>query len=99
MPYNYPPYYLSAYGLARKHGFLGSEEEWLKSLAGPKGDEGDSAYEVAVRNGFQGTEEEWLMAISDDVGEDISEGRKYRVRTEVRNDYLTLKVKYSESPK
>jgi len=36
--YENPPYYLSAYGIARKHGFRGSEEEWLESLRGPKGD-------------------------------------------------------------
>lgn len=36
--YENPPYYLTAYGIARKHGFRGTEEEWLKSLKGPKGD-------------------------------------------------------------
>ena len=39
MPYyDNPPYYLTAYGIAVKHGFRGSEEEWLESLRGPKGD-------------------------------------------------------------
>ena len=27
-----PPYYLTAYGIAVKHGFTGTEEEWLASL-------------------------------------------------------------------
>ena len=31
-------YYVSAYAIAVKHGFTGSEEEWLASLKGPKGD-------------------------------------------------------------
>ena len=31
-------YYLTAYGLAVKHGFIGTEEEWLDSLKGEKGD-------------------------------------------------------------
>lgn len=31
-------YYLSAYGLAVKHGYQGTEEEWLNSLTGPKGE-------------------------------------------------------------
>lgn len=31
-------YYLTAYGIAVKHGFTGSEEEWLESLKGDKGD-------------------------------------------------------------
>lgn len=33
-------YYLSAYGIAVKHGFDGSEEEWLASLAGEQGIQG-----------------------------------------------------------
>ena len=36
--YENPPYYLTAYGIALKHGFRGTEEEWLESLRGPKGD-------------------------------------------------------------
>lgn len=32
------PYFLTAYGIACKHGFRGTEEEWLESLRGPKGD-------------------------------------------------------------
>ena len=32
--------YISAYGIAVKHGFVGSEEEWLASLKGDKGDTG-----------------------------------------------------------
>ncbi len=31
---NYPPYFMTAYGLAVKKGFVGTEEEWLKSLEG-----------------------------------------------------------------
>ena len=33
-----PPYFLTAYGIAVKHGFQGTEEEWLASLKGDKGD-------------------------------------------------------------
>ena len=32
-----PPYYLSAYGIALKQGFSGTEEEWLASLRGEPG--------------------------------------------------------------
>lgn len=32
--------YISAYGIAIKHGFSGTEEEWLLSLKGEKGDTG-----------------------------------------------------------
>lgn len=31
-------YYITAYGIAVKHGFKGTEEEWLESLRGPQGD-------------------------------------------------------------
>lgn len=40
----YAGYYLSAYGIARKHGYTGTEEEWLAGLkgeAGPQGEKGD----------------------------------------------------------
>ena len=39
-PYNNPPYYLSAYGLAVKNGFKGTEEEYLASLKGETGETG-----------------------------------------------------------
>ncbi|MEE0896309.1 MAG: hypothetical protein U0L88_01595 [Acutalibacteraceae bacterium] len=32
--------YLSAYGIAVKHGFNGSEEEWIASLKGDRGEDG-----------------------------------------------------------
>ena len=34
-------YYITAYGLAVKHGFTGTIEEWLASLKGDKGEKGD----------------------------------------------------------
>lgn len=34
----YKGYYLSAYAIAVKHGYAGTEEAWLQSLIGPKGD-------------------------------------------------------------
>ena len=33
-------YYLSAYAIAQKHGYNGTESEWLASLKGDKGDTG-----------------------------------------------------------
>lgn len=35
--WNNPPYYLTAYGLAVKHGYTGTEEKWLESLKGEPG--------------------------------------------------------------
>lgn len=37
-----PPYFITAFGIAQKHGFTGSEEEWLASLHGEPGPKGDA---------------------------------------------------------
>ncbi len=59
----------SAYDIAVKNGFSGTEAEWLASLKGADGADGEyagkgeSAYEIAVKNGFLGTETEWLATL------------------------------------
>lgn len=53
-----PTYYLTAYGIALKHGFKGSEEEWLNSL---------TAFYLAQQAGFTGTVDEWLQVLNDPV--------------------------------
>ena len=50
----------SAYQLAVKNGYTGTEKEWIDSITGV---EGKSAYQVAVANGYSGTEEEWLNSL------------------------------------
>lgn len=47
-------YYLSAYALAVKHGYIGTEEEWLENIRGEKGSVGDP---VVVRNMYGSLEE------------------------------------------
>ena len=54
-----PPYYITAYALACRKGFRGTEEEWLASLKGGPGNTGKSAYEYAVEGGFQGSEDQF----------------------------------------
>jgi len=63
----------SAYELAVANGFVGTEVEWLASLAGSDGADGadgtngsagQSAYDLAVANGFIGTESEWLDSLA-----------------------------------
>ena len=51
---------LSAYEVALKQGFVGTESEWLASL---QGEAGQSAYEVAVKYGYCGSEEDWLKSL------------------------------------
>lgn len=60
--YDNPPYYISAYGLAVRQGFVGSLDEWLDSLAGA------SAYELAVSQGFAGTLADWLDSLAGPPG-------------------------------
>lgn len=51
---------LSAYEIAVKHGYTGTEEEWAKSLVG---NDGADAYEVAKKAGYTGSREEWLKTL------------------------------------
>lgn len=55
-----PPYYISAYGLARKMGFEGTVEEWLDSL---------TAFYMAKKAGYTGTSEEWVKKLVDPLPE------------------------------
>ena len=68
----------SAFELAILNGFVGSEAQWLASLKGDRGLQGDkgdpgpegkSAYEVAVAAGFVGSEEQWLNGLKGEKGE------------------------------
>ena len=65
---------LSAYEVAIKNGFVGTEAEWLDSLhgggSGGSGPPGLSAYQVAVKNGFVGTEAQWLASLEGRAGAD-----------------------------
>ena len=47
-----PFWYLSAYALAVKHGYLGSEEEWLAELVGPQGPAGQDGSGVEIRGTY-----------------------------------------------
>ena len=79
---------LSAYEIAVKNGFAGTEEQWLESLKGQDGQPGQngsdgvgingqnglSAYEIAVNHGFSGSEEEWLESLKGQNGLDGLDG-------------------------
>ena len=73
----------SAYQVAVSEGFVGTEAEWLESLIGPAGDDGEdgtngtnglSAYQVAVANGFVGTQPQWLASLVGLPGDDGTDG-------------------------
>lgn len=61
---------LSAYELAVKNGYVGTEAQWLESLK-----QGESAYELAVKNGYVGTEEQWLASLNGEKGKDGKDGK------------------------
>lgn len=48
---------ISAYGVAQRAGYTGTEDEWVASLSG-KG-----AYEIAQTLGFDGTQQQWLDSL------------------------------------
>ena len=53
----------SAYEIAVRNGFSGTEAEWLNSLNGSNGgagQSGKSAYEIAMENGYTGTEDDFV---------------------------------------
>ncbi len=60
---------LTAYELAVKNGFVGTEEEWLRSLRGADGENGEDLtaqglYEAAKANGYTGTFMEFCAALN-----------------------------------
>lgn len=68
----------SAYEIALDHGYVGSEADWLDSLIGPPGVDGngkagDSAYEIAKQAGFEGTKDEWLQSLQGGNGKSAYE--------------------------
>ncbi len=65
---------LSAYEVAVKDGFTGTENEWLISLVGK---EGKSAYEIAKEAGFIGTETQWLATLSQGAPEYVTDNTKF----------------------
>lgn len=61
---------LSAYEIAVKHGYTGTEDEWAKSLVG---NDGSDAYEVAKKAGYTGSREEWLKTLIGEPGKSAYE--------------------------
>ncbi len=82
----------SAYEIAVKHGYQGTEEEWAKGLT-PNGGagggaNGKSAYELAVENGYQGSVQEWLKSLVGKDGADAYEVAKKAGYAGSREEWL-----------
>lgn len=66
---------ITAYEIAVKNGFVGTEAEWLQSLHGADGEDGadlkiEDVYAWAKEKGYAGTYEEFLKELNIDVHED-----------------------------
>lgn len=53
----------SAYQIAVRNGYKGSETDWLETFRGQAGGDGLTAYQVAVKNGYNGSESDWLASL------------------------------------
>ena len=91
----------SAYEVAVRNGYDGTETEWLASLRGPAGQtgatgppgpQGYSAYEVAVRNGYDGTETEWLASLRGPAGQTGATGPQGPKGDSVTGSALTISL-------
>lgn len=77
---------LSAYEIAKVHGYYGTEELWLQSLKGECGEsgadgkdgrdgiDGKSAYEIWLEAGNQGTERDFLASLKGEKGDRGNDG-------------------------
>ena len=84
---------LSAYDIAVKNGFSGTEAQWLESLK-----QGESAYDIAIKQGYVGTEEEWLASLNGTDGKDGTNGKDGEDATFTINDvYEAYKTAYEET--
>ena len=66
----------SAYQIAVRNGYSGTEKEWIDSLKAVAGEgiSGESAYQIAVRYGYVGSETEWLASLVGRRGETGPQG-------------------------
>ena len=71
----------SAYEVAVRHGYVGTEEQWLASL------EGKSAYQIAVELGYVGTETEWIASLKGAKGDPGKDGRNADIWTIGEDDF------------
>lgn len=71
----------SAYECAVRHGYVGTEEEWLASL------DGKSAYQIAVELGYVGTEAEWIASLKGKKGDPGKDGTDADIWTIGADDF------------
>ena len=85
----------SAYKVAVRLGYRGTEAQWLRELHGKDGAPGESAFRLAVKNGFQGSELDWLATFKGEKGDPGEDGKdapvpKYYEFVLLRDDFDRL---------
>lgn len=73
----------TGYDIAVKNGFEGTEEEWLASLKGGKGDPGKSAYQYAYDGGYKGTEADFNAKLIELLSIDVYGGQMEDIDSEI----------------
>lgn len=84
--WNNPPYYISAYGLAVKHGYVGSEEKWLADLRYPVGAVYLSTDDTSPARLFGGTWVEIEDKLLVTAGESYTAGTTYTLAAKEGSD-------------
>jgi hypothetical protein len=91
----------SAYEIAVKNGFEGTETAWLESLKGSNGTngaDGKSAYQFAVEQGFEGTIDAWIESLKGQNGTNGTDGGS-AYDTAVKNGFEGTEAAWLESLK
>ena len=90
-----PPYYITAYGLAVKRGFKGTLDEWIASLKGEKGDQGDK---VELRYLEDKIQWRWIpdAGATEDTAAEEDSGTEDTTETEGTEDGATETVDGTE---
>lgn len=81
-------YYITAYGIAVKHGFIGTEEEWLASL---KGDGGEP---VVIRYSETDGQLQWKYENEDD-----SAWREILTLADLQGDLVSATISQAQAAK
>ena len=81
-------YYITAYGIAVKHGFTGTEEEWLASL---KGDGGEP---VVIRYSETDGQLQWKYENEDD-----SAWREILTLADLQGDLVSATISQAQAAK
>ena len=90
---------ISAYEIAVQNGFTGTEQEWLDSLKGANGKDGqnldiDAVYDAAVKNGYTGS---FLEFLKEYFSVDVQEGNDTKQIAENLTSVVSIFVGFKKT--